>query len=168
MDSTGLRGKCQARLAGVDIPRPFDVREFCARLGERRGRPIALMPMSMPASSPCGLWISGEHNDYIVYEQKTTPLHQEHIILHEIGHLLCEHRTAGVLSDELIRQLFPSLDPAMVRRVFARTSYSTDEEREAEMLGSLIAQRIVRRVPVSLDSVDQQTAEILRRLESSM
>jgi hypothetical protein len=37
--------------------------------------------------------------------------------------------------------LLPSLDPAMVRRVLARAGYSTEEEREAELLASLIRQQ---------------------------
>ncbi|WP_163568814.1 MAB_1171c family putative transporter [Fodinicola feengrottensis] len=141
MDPKALRKRCEERLAEVAVPRPFDLGQFCAQLGESRGRPIVLLPVAIggsAADSPSGLLIRGDQRDYIIYERDTTPVHQRHIALHEIGHLLCEHGAASQLPDEHLRRLFPTLSPELVRRVLARTSYSTDEESEAEMLASLI------------------------------
>ncbi|TCO49756.1 hypothetical protein [Actinocrispum wychmicini] len=166
MDLTALREWCDARLADVFIPNPFDLTVFCERLGARRGRPILLIPMSMGAPSPSGMWICGELRDYIVYEQATTPLHQTHIALHEIGHLLCGHESASRLDDSHLARLFPTLDPVMVRRVLGRTGYPTDEELEAEMLACLILERAAR--PGTPAALDRSTAEALRRLESSL
>jgi hypothetical protein len=78
--------------------------------------------------------------DLICYERVTTPPHQEHIILHELGHLLCDHRASAALAAQ-VERLLPSLDPEMVRRVLGRAGYSCAEEREAELLATLIRQR---------------------------
>ena len=165
MDPAALRARCERRLADLEIQRPFDLATFCARLSERRGRRIVLLPTELPADSPSGLWIKGERHDYVVYERATTPLHQTHIALHEIGHLLCEHTSpvhdAGVQVD----RLFPSLDPALVRRALGRAGYSTDEESEAELLASLILRRA--RLAVGPPPATP-TEQILRRLESGL
>jgi hypothetical protein len=156
-----LRARCEARLAGLHIPDPFDLTAFCAHLADRRGRPIVLHPMELAAASPSGLWIRGEHRDYIVYEIATTPLHQTHIALHEIGHLLCGHESV-----ENLDRLFPTLDPRLVRRALGRAGYSSTEEFEAELLASLILRRASSAAPAP--PVASSTDQVLRRLESSL
>ena len=170
MNPAQLRARCEARLADLYIPRPFDLATFCQHLGSRRSRPILLLPMELAADSPSGLWIRGDRNDYIVYEQATTPLHQTHIALHEIGHLLCGHTSVVPPPGEHLDRLFATVDPRLVRRALSRTSYSTEDEGEAEMLASLILQRIHFQAgsPAPAPPVEPATAQILRRLESSL
>lgn len=133
----------------VDLPEPFDAEAFVASLAAGRGRPIELMPVSAPEGAPCGLLMSTERADYILYPTTTTALHRQHILLHEVGHLLCGHTGAdagadGVAIDAAGRQLMPNLSPELVRRVLGRTTYSEVEEREAELVATLLAQRVVR------------------------
>jgi hypothetical protein len=134
-----LRKRCEARLRDLPLPVPFDARALCAQVARRRGRPIRLLPLA-GLTGVCGLWIATDTTDLIFYEQVTTPPHQEHIILHELSHLLCDHYSAAPDAATLL----PSLDPEVVRRVLGRAGYSTDEEREAELLASLIRQRAGR------------------------
>lgn len=134
---------------GVTLPEPFDAETFIASLAATRGRPIELMPVSAPEGTPCGLLMSTERADYILYPTTTTALHRQHILLHEVGHLLCGHTgpdggADGVALDAAGRQLMPSLSPELVRRVLGRTTYTEVEEREAELVASLLAQRVVR------------------------
>lgn len=134
----------------VSLPEPFDAGAFVAALAAERGRPIELMPVSAPEGAPCGLLMSTEHADYILYPTNTTALHRRHILLHEVGHLLCGHVGAdggadGVAIDAAAgRQLMPNLSPELVRRVLGRTTYTEVQEREAELVASLLAQRVVR------------------------
>lgn len=128
------------------IESPFDIRRFCDQLGARRGRPIHLLPIDSLPGGPCGIWIAGARADYICYEARTSPLHAEHIILHEVGHLLRAHQGPETDADD---ELLPDLDPAMVRRVLGRpmlgrTHYDSAEEHEAELIASLILQRAGR------------------------
>jgi hypothetical protein len=134
----------------VALPEPFEAETFVARLAAERGRPIELMSVTAPEGAPCGLLMSTERADYILCPTTTTALHRQHILLHEVGHLLCGHtgadgRVDGVALDAAAgRQLMPSLSPELVRRVLGRTTYTEVEEREAELVASLLAQRVVR------------------------
>jgi hypothetical protein len=135
---TRLRRRFAKALNGLRMPDPFDVREFCDELAAHRGRPIRLVPMR-GLTDVCGLWIAADV-DVIGYEQNTTRPHQDHIILHELGHMLCDHYPTSLTPAEQARMLLPSLDPAMVRRVLGRTGYGSAEEREAEFFASLVWQ----------------------------
>ncbi|MBO0805846.1 MAG: hypothetical protein J2P25_22585 [Nocardiopsaceae bacterium] len=167
MDVAALITRCRARLAEIDLPEPFDVEALCAGIGRRRGRPVALLGAELPAGAPAGMWISTEERDYIVYERATSPLHSEHIILHELSHLLCGHVGAPEISEEHASQLFPRLNPDLVRRVLGRSGYTSEEEQEAEMLASMISQRAgrQRQRPGASDPV---TAGLLRRLDDAI
>jgi hypothetical protein len=135
-----LRRRCAAVLRDLPIPVPFDARALCERVSALRGRPIRLIPITR-LTGVCGLWVATDTTDLIFYEQETTPPHYEHIILHELSHLLCDHYPASLSPAEQARLLLPTLDQEMVRRVLGRAGYSTVEEREAETLASMIRQR---------------------------
>jgi hypothetical protein len=136
----GLRRRHAALLRDLPTPVPFDVRELCRQVAARRGRPMRLVPLS-GLGDVCGLWIATDTTDLIFHESGTTPPHQEHIILHELAHVLCDHYPVSLSAAERARVLFPNLDPEVVRRVLGRAGYSSEEEREAELLASLIRQR---------------------------
>lgn len=142
-----IRRRCTALLRDLPMPVPFDARALCEKVAERRGRPIRLVPMT-GLGGVCGLVVATGETDLIFYEQVTTPPHQEHIILHELSHLLCDHDRAA--SDLAVEHLLPDLDPRMVRRVLGRAGYSSVEEREAELLASMIRQRARSHVDGSL------------------
>ena len=134
----GLRWRSERRLRGLEVPSPFDLDTFCAELATRRGRPLIRRPIpGLSADAPCGLWIATDRADHVFYDPGTSPLHAEHIVLHELAHMICGHSGA----DGSLARLFPDLDPATVRRVLGRVSYTTEQEREAEMLASLIRGR---------------------------
>ncbi|MFG3015719.1 regulator component [Streptomyces cinerochromogenes] len=123
------------------MPRSLSLDAVCARVEELRGRPLVLreLPEEAAATGACGLWLGTDNADYVFYEARTAPLHREHIILHEIGHVLCDHhRSITDDGDDVTDRLLEGLQPHLVRRVMARTSYTTTEEQEAEMIASLI------------------------------
>jgi hypothetical protein len=126
---------------GVELPRPFDAEVFIAALAERRGRPIGVLPVSVPSSAPCGLLVTTDRADYILYTADTTGFHRQHILLHEAAHLLCGHDLVAPADSAAARLLLPGLSPALVRRVLGRTAYSQPQEQEAELLASLILHR---------------------------
>ncbi|MDF3291649.1 hypothetical protein [Streptomyces silvisoli] len=132
--------RCRTVLDGIRLPRPFSVAALCRQLSERRGRPLHLhmLPAEVATAGACGLWLATETDDHIFFERRTTRPHQDHIILHEIAHLLFDHHSAGARDGGALGGLLPDLDLRLVRRLLARTSYTTDQEREAEMLASLI------------------------------
>jgi hypothetical protein len=139
-----LRQGCLRRLADIRIPMGSDIAEICALVGQLRGRPIYLIPMAMQATHPCGYWISTGTADFIVYDTNTRKTHQEHIIAHELAHIICCHRGAAQLDDESAQTLFPDLDPALVRDMLRRSAYSDAQEQEAEVMATIILQRATR------------------------
>ncbi len=115
-----LRRAGARHLAALGLPEAADVAELCGHLGAARGRPIVLVPMQMPSTHPCGMWVAARDEDLIFYDANTTGAHQEHIIVHELGHIICCHRGAGGLDEAAARLLFPNLDPQLVRDMLLR------------------------------------------------
>ncbi|MGP4003647.1 hypothetical protein [Streptomyces sp. 8N706] len=110
---------------------------LCQLLGERRQRPIRLLPYPLPVPGPFGLWIGTQSADYILYQKETSKSHQDHIILHEIGHILADHQRDDA-DDDFLRQLMPNLSLSVVKRALRRTSYDEEHEREAELVATII------------------------------
>jgi len=167
MDNRELRRRCAALVADLPVPAPFDVGAFCAQLGRDRGRPIHQLTMDLPPGGPCGLLVSTQDADHVLVERRTSPWHQQNIALHELGHLLWGHDR--VLSQDASLLLMPHLAPEMVSRVLARTAYSNLEERQAELVASLILERVsrwsaesTRTVPGAVD------AAALARIEETL
>ena len=168
VDNRKLRKQCRQLVASLDIPVPFDIEQLSARLGSRRGRPLHLIPFAMPPDGPCGVWIATANLDAIFYEARTSRLHQEHIIGHEIGHLLCDHSGVASGNVELIKLLVPGCDPAFVWSMFSRAGYSAREERAAEMIADLLLCAADRCRPEPSWTVPAGFADILARLRSSL
>jgi len=155
-------------VASLDVPDPFDINELVRRVAERRGRPITLRALRMGRGGPSGAWIALRDADLICHEAETNAVHQAHIVLHELGHMLCGHDSAGASPESVLRFLLPTLDPAAVSRVLHRGSYHDDEEREAEQFATLVRQR-TGRLPVLAPPVLAERDEVvLRRIEAAL
>ncbi|MGW3064438.1 ParH-like protein [Streptomyces sp. NPDC001130] len=141
-----FRQRCaeRVRILGLADKEQLTVPALCERLSGLRGRPLQVVAADLPLGSPDGLLIETQTQDFIVYEARLAPLHQQQVVLHEVGHLLCGHPTRSTHSPLLaVAELFtPSLDPGLVNRVLGRDHTDTEHEREAEYIGSLIGQRI--------------------------
>jgi hypothetical protein len=119
---------------------PFDVVVFSQSVAASHGRPIVLRPVSELGPGTVGVWIPTPEVDIIAYARHTTRMHQEHIVLHELSHIICGHRPVAADSD-IAKLLFPDLSADLVRVFLERRSYSSDQELEAEVLASLIREK---------------------------
>ncbi|MEU5613551.1 ParH-like protein [Streptomyces sparsogenes] len=133
--------RCRRLVDGLDLPTPFDMDEFIGRLARTRGRPIDLMPVAARPHLPCGLLVTTDRADRILYPADTTPLHQQHIQLHEVAHLLCGHHETSPAASSAAEVLLPHLPASLVQRVLGRTVYTEPQEEEAELVASLILHR---------------------------
>jgi hypothetical protein len=122
-----LRRHCRALLRELNVPAPFGPRELCRRLSEHRGREIRLMPFPIEAPGPFGLWLSTDTADLVIYQSQTTRSHQEHIILHELGHIIAGHE------GEAVEQA-----PGPELRGLPRSAYDNRQEREAELIATIL------------------------------
>ncbi|MBU2666325.1 hypothetical protein KOI35_22745 [Actinoplanes bogorensis] len=156
--------RCRRIVDSLPIPAPFDPARFVDALARRRGRPVELVPMP-GGMKQCGALVATDRADYLFYAASTTRLHQEHILLHEVGHLLCGHTDDRTLT-ALPAMLLPNLSDDLVRRVLGRSDYSVAQEQEAELIASMIAQRARRGPAAGTGPVDPEVADGLARLGS--
>ncbi|MBP2472111.1 hypothetical protein JOF53_000983 [Crossiella equi] len=114
-----LRQHCRKLLRELRLTPPLDVHELVRRVSEQRGRPIELVAQRFSVPGPFGAWTSGQDTDQIHYQAETTATHQNHIILHELSHLLAGH------------------EPTPEHALFRRTSYDSRAEYEAETIATI-------------------------------
>ncbi|MFE0680615.1 hypothetical protein ACFW17_07395 [Streptomyces sp. NPDC058961] len=138
-----LQRRLRQQLQALDIHPPLDVTAMCRAMSEKRGRHIELRPFPMPMPGPLGLWVDTPAADLIVYQQHTTRLHQDHIILHEIGHIMAseEEFIAEDPSDPAEgwwAGVIPALNAAGIRRVRQRCGYDSQEECEVELGATIV------------------------------
>ncbi len=105
------------------------------------------------------MWVEYDDYDMIMYQQETARLHQEHIILHEIGHILvadnedAAEKAAGETTEEAPAvdpdeetaifvegwaTMLPVFQPETIKRVARRCSYDDGEECSVELVATII------------------------------
>lgn len=111
------------------------------------------------------MWIATRTVSYIFYDQETSAAHQDHIIAHELAHILKGHRGATTLATLDVGGLFSLLDPALIKTVLGRTDYTEQDEREAETVGTYLQQHANSyRPPTRSDEAYRITRTLLRRV----
>ncbi|TEA03351.1 ImmA/IrrE family metallo-endopeptidase [Mycobacteroides salmoniphilum] len=122
-----IHKQCTRKLADLGLDTLTTVEDIRARASELSERDIQLVPYALSGSGVHGLLVRTDATDYVVYDSDTTTMHREHIILHELSHVMCGH--TGANSRELAE-------------ILCRESYLDDQEVEAEMLASMMGQRV--------------------------
>lgn len=135
-------------LAGLDLPTPFDVDVFVERVGRARGRPIHLVPVNgaMAGGSPCGWWCPTRDFDVIFLDDAATAMHREHIVLHEVGHMLWGHTPTLADAAPVLQHATSHLrwDSDSMRTMLGRSDYASAREQEAEVFATVAGVRIMR------------------------
>ncbi len=145
----------------------FEVDHFVQHLERLRGRSIVRMSYDFDPSLT-GLWIPAETADYIFYTQFTHPIHQAHITLHEIAHMVLGHtckRIDQILPSTLINTF------RLSNEFLGRSSQDSEtgfDEQEAEAFVYLIQQRIVAAKRLSQLTRGQSSIEGLNRFTDSL
>lgn len=126
-------------------PDPWDMDEFLDRLERWRGRAIDLCGIDWSPSAPTGAWQRRPDHDVIVYARNTTAWHQDIIILHELGHMLLEHRPQCVWTDSTRGS---RLGAAAFHHLLGGSKWAEAEgERQAEQFARQLARWIGLRPP---------------------
>ncbi|MEU2525081.1 regulator component [Streptomyces sp. NPDC013087] len=144
VDTRRLRASCEEQIDLLRLPHRFTTRQLSEAIAELRGKPIVLQPLSTlgAVEAPCGMRIETPDADLLFYEEGTSVHHQRHILTHELCHVYCDHPGSLEVNADTARSL--GVNPTLVMRMSGRTSYSTADEREAEMMATVVRQRIYR------------------------
>ena len=145
----GVYRQMKAKLNKLDYDfSQFDLMDFAQWLEEKRKRKIIFIPYPMPGML-FGLWVTDMEKplDYIVYDNCIPTIHRNHIILHELSHIICEHKPYKITEKQLTTSKFGVFD----RLAF----YSSKEEQEAEMLAILIQEKVFQSRNIKLSSISE-------------
>ncbi|GAA3580014.1 hypothetical protein GCM10022222_76000 [Amycolatopsis ultiminotia] len=134
---TRARRRVRGLLREVPPPRPWSMNDWIDRLERHRGRDIDLLAVRYAPGRPSGAWQRHDSYDLVAYAAGTSTLHQDHIIAHEIAHLLCEHRGECVLSEAEAARLAPDLSAHLLSHLLTRVTTDSDEY-EAELMAVLL------------------------------
>ncbi|MFF8989614.1 hypothetical protein ACF09H_06580 [Streptomyces sp. NPDC014983] len=126
------------------------------------------MPYPLPVPGPYGAWVATLSADYILYQQETSKAHQDHIILHEIGHILAGHRGESAndgCENDCERDDLGEPEPDTIQHVLRRTSYDESREHEAELIATIILEWASMLDHVALPPASQPD---LRRVQTAL
>jgi len=119
---------------------------FAEWIVQQRARSIIFIPYTFP-SDLFGAWVKGSDKDFIAFETDTPAIHQTHIKLHEMAHMLCGHPTVEIGKRQTQALLCSVLGPEPdvdLQASLLRSTHSNENEEEAEVLTSLIQERVYR------------------------
>ncbi|WP_328654501.1 hypothetical protein OG598_12075 [Micromonospora sp. NBC_00330] len=143
-----LRRRCEQLLDdnSIVVPSPFDRHGLAAAIARHRQRPVTLrdLPASSRSGQHSGLWVHTATQDLIFVDPTRSSWEQDHITAHEVGHMLWGHEASDVDLGEI---LLPDLDMTVVRAMLGRHDFTSDQEREAEMMATVIIDRAGRAAP---------------------
>jgi hypothetical protein len=130
---------------GYDF-RTFTICNFVSYIAQQKQREIITIPWRMPPTL-FGAWMSDEDEpkEYIFYRNPAPMIHQVHIQLHELSHLLLGHPTLQI-NGRLIAKVLEgeaSLPFAGLPRL--RSPQKDALEIQAEALASLIQKKVIQK-----------------------
>jgi hypothetical protein len=96
---------------------PFELDQFRACLQRHSGRPVHLVPASLPAGSPSGVCCRTASTDYLYYEVRTSPFHQAHILVCLAAHVILDGEPQPWVDPRLIPDVSPQLAELMLGAV---------------------------------------------------
>lgn len=130
---------------GYDFRR-FSIESFKSWLEEEIQRQIFLIPFPIP-NRAFGLWLSDAEDpyEYIFFPANRPSIYQNHIQLHEMCHIKSGHQTWPITGREVTGLLNGtiSLDDFIPLALLRSEQKHTDEDLQAEMLASLIQERVI-------------------------
>jgi hypothetical protein len=125
------------------VPEPWNLGEFISRLADWRGRPIRVI------GKPGEYWATGDDGDYlsglyvphpqvdiILHRTDGGPATSEHIVLHEVGHMIYDHICAPDIHPDALDDTAAPRD--VLQSSCARSRLCTPEERRVEAFAVLM------------------------------
>ncbi|MFJ6748754.1 MULTISPECIES: hypothetical protein [unclassified Streptomyces] len=165
-----IRRRCKQLIKELALPATTDLRGMCDIVAARVERPVHMVPMSL-GGVVSGMTASTDDSYWIFFEHKTSPWHQAHIVLHELSHLLLGHGQDPSITEDALRMWTPSVDVATAMRRMGLTmgfarhhGYDNLAERETEVLGTLLMERVAPSADERALPLEGQAAELAAAL----
>jgi hypothetical protein len=136
------------------LPNPWDIAVLCDWLAEQRGRPLLLWPIDFPAF-PFGLWYDDGQRDHVFYRAELAGFHRDHVILHELCHMIADHNRHS----HRLRLGEKESDISTLISRAAGNPHSTIQEEIAELFATQILFS-VRNQHAMLDDVELRAATV--------
>ncbi|MFC1975560.1 hypothetical protein ACFLXQ_04070 [Chloroflexota bacterium] len=116
----------------------FSMESFVRCVEAGRGRRIKFLATVLPPGYYRG-WVidQDEPVEYICYDKNLSQLHQQHVKLHELAHIICGHKTLP-LTDSQMKQLLENGGDLSAIVCRSNELQSEKDEREAEMMAAMI------------------------------
>ncbi|MDN5861134.1 MAG: hypothetical protein L0H84_21225 [Pseudonocardia sp.] len=164
IDDAGLLHRCQHRIRAVLPTAPTGLEDLRQALSRHRRRRISVL-FTDPAglTLPAGLWLELDDHDLVWIDRRTSPMMRIVAACHEFGHIISGHqptRSADASTGSArpgqrdVRALARDqlgLPTGAIQAIrmrcgdpHERGSRHWHEEREAEMIGRLLAARVLR------------------------
>ena len=146
----------------------FTMEGFVNWLEERRGRKIECIPYQITSPFLSAAWVASDEQDYVFYLKDAPPVLQIHSQLHEFAHMLCGHTAKSRVAklEKLLENAMQRMHSEKVS-VLLRSNYADEVEVEAEVLASLIQERIMHHSRLKeltmADSLESDFAEQMAR-----
>lgn len=136
------------------LPDPWDIDSMIARVASRAGRPLRVERRPAAGDGITGTIFRLADEDVIFYRDDLVGLHREHVLCHELGHLLAGHlegpEAYGESSDDLAH--------ARVLMLNRQCQYGEARERVAEEIAELLLARVRQQVPGIRDMTTARSA----------
>ena len=124
--------------------RSFTIDRFIRSVEEFKHCRIKMRPWSMP-SGMFGAWMTDSESgdEYIFYRDDVPPIHQIHIQLHELAHLLLDHSTLKITQDTVVNSITGEVILPFFQLAQLRSADISQTELEAEILASMIQEQVI-------------------------
>jgi hypothetical protein len=154
----------QARAAAVvlmadlpPLPRPWRIEDLCAALAEARGRPLLLHELDL-AALPFGLWYFDGERDHVISRAGATGYHRDHIVLHEICHMLAGHNAAP--PPESDEDVAPEMIKTAMINAAVANPHTTDQEEIAEAFATAVLKLAKQPAPEPGSEFEQRASAV--------
>ncbi|WP_420879004.1 hypothetical protein [Rhodococcus sp. (in: high G+C Gram-positive bacteria)] len=154
--SDAAREAAERILRDLPLSRPWSLDRFIADLSIRNNRPIEILTIpdgtgqfeDDEGNKITGAWIPSARMDHIFVTSQAAGAYREHIICHELAHVIFRHRadtrSAEALQAAYLRRLMPNIHPDHMKTLLPsavcrhRAVLVDPIEREAEWLATLL------------------------------
>lgn len=141
-----------------ELPVPWDIAELCERLAVLRGRPVIVREMDIPAL-PFAFWRGTDSADFIVHRTGMTGYYRDHVILHEVCHMLAGHNVTETGGTQADSRTDEDINEQLLEQA-AHNPHTTEQEELAERFATTVLRLAKQARPAPKSEFEQRAASM--------